>query len=93
MENPLTSDEGRWNLVVGVSTVAAGLAVRSLMKAGWRRFHGDEPPTNPADPDIEWRDALVWAGASAAAVAVSRVLARRAAAGGWRRVTGNFPPI
>ena len=93
MENPLTSEEGRWNLVVGVSTVAAGLAVRSLMKGGWRRLRGEDPPTNPVDPDVEWRDALVWAGASAAAVAVSRVLARRAAAGGWRRVTGSFPPV
>lgn len=68
----------------------AAVAARKLVSAVWR---GDaEPPLNPADRRVSWREALTWAFATALGAAVARVLALRGAAAGWERATGEPPP-
>jgi hypothetical protein len=68
----------------------AAVAARKLVSAVWR---GDaEPPLNPADRRVSWRDALSWALASALGAAVARVVALRGTAAGWERATGEVPP-
>jgi hypothetical protein len=70
--------------------VLAAVAARKLVSAVWR---GDvEPPLNPADRRVSWRDALLWALATAVGAAVARVVALRGAAAGWERATGEVPP-
>lgn len=92
MDNPLSSEDARWSLVAAGSAVLASILVRNALKQGWRLWKDEDPPNNPADPEVTWRDALVWAGVTGAAVALGRVMARRGAAAGWRRFTGNHPP-
>lgn len=82
-----------WTVVAAGSALALGAAARLALKGGWRAATGEEPPENPAAPDVSWGQALVWAGASAAVVAVSRLAARRGATAGWKRVTGSSPPL
>lgn len=73
----------------GAGLVAA-VAARKVVSALWR---GDvEPPLNPADRRVPWRDALTWALATALGAAVARVVAYRATAAGWESATGDAPP-
>ena len=58
----------------------------------WTRTTDREPPTNPADPDTGWGEALSWVVAISIGGAVARVVAQRAAATGWERAMGSPPP-
>lgn len=93
MKNPLESEEARWTLLTTGSAILGAVVVRSLLKKGWQVWRHEDPPNNPADPDVSWQDALIWAGVTGAAAAVGRVVARRLAAEGWERSTGQLPPV
>lgn len=60
----------------GSAVAAAALAGRAL-DAGWRAVTGKEPPTDPEDPEIEWREAVAWAVLSGMVIGVARLLAAR----------------
>lgn len=85
--------EVAWSLFASAAALAVGFAGRRLLEGGWELATGEEPPENPAAPDVTWAQALTWAAASAAVVAVSRILAQRGAAAGWQSVTGSTPPF
>ena len=86
------SDDTLWVLVGAGAAVAATLATRAAMRAAWRHERGDEPPLNPADEDTPWIQAAAWTAASGMVGALAAMVARRAAAGGWVRLTGRTPP-
>ncbi len=81
-----------WKIVGAVSGIAAGGATRSLLRAGWRKTKGGDPPTNPAAPGTRWSEAIGWAAASGVAMAVTRMVAQRGAAEAWKAQTGAYPP-
>jgi len=81
-----------WKLVGMLSGLVAGTATRSLLRAGWRRTKGGDPPTNPASPSTGWSEAVAWAVASGVALAVTRLVAQRGAAEAWKKSTGSYPP-
>jgi len=81
-----------WKLVGTLSGMAAGTATRSLLRAGWRKTRGGDPPTNPAAPGTAWSEAIAWAAASGVALAVTRLVAQRGAAEAWKARTGGYPP-
>ncbi|MGH3657163.1 MAG: DUF4235 domain-containing protein [Micromonosporaceae bacterium] len=81
-----------WTVVRGVSTFAAVAVTKKAVDTGWRWVTGNEPPAEPDDPDLTWREAVTWAIASGVGVAVARLLAGRQAARMWRRWTGELPP-
>jgi len=80
-----------WKAVGGMSGIAAGAATRRLLQLGWRRTRGGDPPTNPASPGTRWSEALAWAVASGVAMAVTRMVSQRGAAGAWKAATGEYP--
>jgi len=80
-----------WKLVGSLSGIAAGSATRAVLRAGWRRSMGGDPPTNPASPSTRWSEALIWAMASGVAMAVTRLVAQRGAAEAWKATTGSYP--
>ncbi len=80
-----------WKVVGSLSGIVAGTATRNLLQAGWRRARGGDPPTNPAAPGTKWSEALVWAVASGVAMAVTRLVSQRGAAGAWKAATGSYP--
>ncbi len=80
-----------WKVVGSLSGIVAGTATRKLLQAGWRRARGGDPPTNPAAPGTKWSEALVWAVASGVAMAVTRLVSQRGAAGAWKAATGSYP--
>lgn len=75
-----------------VSALMAATAVRRGLNTTWRATTGKKPPANPADPDVNLREAIAWAAVSGVAVGVSRMLAQRKAASYYARSTGHLPP-
>ena len=93
MGREILSDEQKWGLLAAGSAALVGLATRQILRRSWTAWRKEPPPDNPAAPDVSWRDALLWAGATGLVVAVGRVVAKRGAAAGWRRLTGRTPPM
>lgn len=68
--------------------VAVGILVPMLAARGARAVTGkgyslitnEDPPMNPASPDVEWKDALVWTVVSGIVGALARLVVRRAMA-------------
>ena len=81
-----------WTLVAAGSAIIAAVATRNAMKAAWRVIRRDDPPLNPAAHDTEWPEAIAWTVTMGVAAGLSRLVARRAAASGWYRFTGEWPP-
>ena len=74
-----------------VSAASAGLAtfvVRWVLTRIWRAA-GHDPSENAEGHS--WLEAVTWAAAAGATVGAARVLARRATAAGFERVTGETP--
>lgn len=71
-----------------LAAIGAGVLTRNLLTRVWTDATGEDPPTNPADPAIGWREALTWAAATGVAVGIGRVVGRRLAAGAWEKASG-----
>lgn len=70
--------ETLWSLVGSAAAVAASMmARRTADKAYWHEV-GEAPPANPDEPDVGWRQALLWGAATGVLVGVARVVGRRA---------------
>lgn len=82
----------RYALVSMGAASAAGFAVRGALRTAWKATTDREPPEDPSSPEVEWREALLWALVSAGFVALGRTIAQRAAGAGYRAMTGELPP-
>ena len=81
--------------VYGVASLIAALGAAALAKKGmdisWKMATGKKPPENPADPDVNIAEAVVWAAVSGTVIGVARMLASRRAAGYYVKSTGHLP--
>lgn len=79
--------------VVGLTfAVPVSYLVRRSLRAAWLRSRGTEPPARPGQPGTNWKDAVIWATASAAGIAVGEIVAGRASVRAFHAVTGRYPP-
>lgn len=78
-----------FSLVAGLGAVAVA---KQAIDRTWTVATGKKPPENPADPDVELREAVLWAAVSGTVIALARMLAQRRAAGYYQRSTGHLPP-
>jgi hypothetical protein len=81
-----------WTVFSLVSALGAAALAKKAMDKSWRVATGKQPPENPADPDVEVWEAVLWAGISGTAVGLARMLAQRRAASYYVRSTGHLPP-
>lgn len=81
-----------WSVFSLISAIGAAALARKGLNASWRAATGKTPPDNPADPDVEMREAVMWAVVSGTFVAVARMLAQRRAAVYYVKSTGKLPP-
>jgi len=79
-----------WHLASALSAMLATMAVRAALARLWRAS-GHEPSEDAVQST--WPDAVLWAAAAGAGVGVARVLARRATAVGFERLTGESPEV
>jgi hypothetical protein len=76
------------NAVALVSTLGATAVAKKAVDATWKLgSKGKEPPTDPADPDIDLREAIVFAVLSGAVISVVRLFIARKLAQKERRET------
>ena len=74
------------NVVALVSTLGATALAKKAVDATWKAgSRGKTPPTDPADPDIELREAIVFAVLSGAMISVVRLFIARKLAEKERR--------
>ena len=74
---------GKAQNVVGLASMLAATALtKKVLDRVWRLGSGGKtPPNDPADPDVELREAVVWSVLSGMAVSLVRLgMARRLAA-------------
>jgi hypothetical protein len=81
-----------WSVFSLVSALGAAAVARKALDAGWKAGTGRKPPANPADPDVQFTEAVAWAALTGASVALVRMLAQRRAAHYYVRSTGHLPP-
>lgn len=81
-----------WSVFSLVSALGAAALAKKGLNTAWKAATRRKPPENPADPDVELREAVAWALASGAFVGVARMLAQRRAASYYARSTGHLPP-
>ncbi|PPK98021.1 uncharacterized protein DUF4235 [Kineococcus xinjiangensis] len=81
-----------WKLIGTGAAVGAGALANAVTKGGWKFLTGSNPPDNPEDPDVGWKEAVLWALASGAVIGIARLLAERQAAAYYRKAVGTRPP-
>jgi Protein of unknown function (DUF4235) len=81
-----------WSLMSLVAVIGAAAVAKKALQTGWKTATGKNPPANPADPDVDMREAVAWAAVSGALVGLARMFAARRAAGYYAKSTGHLPP-
>jgi Protein of unknown function (DUF4235) len=71
---------GSGKIAALAATFVAGTIARKIITAIWKKVTGNEPPTDPHDPDIELKEALGWSIVMGIAMESARLLAARAVA-------------
>ena len=87
-----TAEKLSWQVLATAAAVGAAIVVRKVLKATWSSFRPEDPPENPADPDVDWGEAIAWTAATGLVVGIARMIAGRGAAGVWAKATGTRPP-
>ena len=81
-----------WSALSIVAAVGSAAVAKRTLDTTWRAATGKNPPSNPADPDVEIREAVAWAVVSGTLIALAKMLATRKAASYYARSTGQLPP-
>ena len=69
---------GKAGNVIGlVTTLGATAVAKKAVDATWKLGAGKKPPTDPTDPEVQVREAMLWAVLSGAAVGVAKMWASR----------------
>lgn len=65
------------NAVALGASLGATTVAKKIAESTWKASAGKEPPADPTDPEVELREAMVWAIVSGLMVAVMRTLVAR----------------
>jgi hypothetical protein len=89
----MASDSSKfWSVFSLAAALGAAAVVKKGLNTSWRAATGKNPPANPADPDVDIWEAVVWATVSGTAIGIARMLATRKAANYYAKSTGHLPP-
>ncbi|MDT0201381.1 DUF4235 domain-containing protein [Nocardioides sp. AE5] len=81
-----------WTLLSLGAAVGSATVAKKALNGGWKAATGKNPPSNPADPDVDLWEAVAWATVSGTTIAVLKMLAARKAANYYAKSTGHLPP-
>ena len=81
-----------WTLLSAVAVLGAAAVSKKALQGSWKAATGKNPPANPADPDVDMKEAVAWAAVSGALIGLARMFAARRAAGYYTKSTGHLPP-
>jgi len=88
----MASGSKLWSVFSLATALGAAAVAKKALNSGWRAATGKNPPANPADPDVDMKEAIAWAAVSGTLIALARMLATRRAANYYARSTGHLPP-
>ncbi len=74
--------------IVAGATMLSAFLTRKLIEKVWVKVTDDEPPSDPADKEISWKDALAWTVATGVLVGVTNVLVSRSVTQGTDKLLG-----
>lgn len=66
-----------WKVMATAAAVGAGVVARKLTDGTWKFVSGGDSPMNPDDPEIDIKEAIIFALFSGALIALARMLANR----------------
>ncbi|MDQ3535979.1 MAG: DUF4235 domain-containing protein [Bacteroidota bacterium] len=89
----MMSNQLKWKIVSNGAAILAAMAVRAILSKSWEAVRHESPPKNPESSDVQLKEALLWTIATAITAGVARLLAHRSAAIGWKKITGEMPPV
>ena len=81
-----------WTTLSVIAALGAAAVARKTVNTSWKAATGKNPPGNPADPDVDIWEAVLWATVSGTFIALARMLATRKVADYYKRSTGHLPP-
>src|SRR5688500_6446582 len=81
-----------WTLFSLAAVLTAAAVAKKGLNTSWRAATGKNPPENPADPDVDVWEAVLWAAVSGTLVALARMFAQRKAATYYVKSRGELPP-
>jgi hypothetical protein len=81
-----------WKALSVASGAVAAAAARRTAVAAWEKTRKEPAPTGSEARKRPITEALVFAGAVAAGVAIARLVTERTVAAAWERATGSAPP-
>lgn len=80
-----------WKVLAMTSGIVGGKAAAKAINGTWSAAMGTEPPKNPADPDISWKQAVGFAIVSGAIAGLARTVAQKQAADFYIKTAGHRP--
>lgn len=73
-------DSKIWSAFMTTFALVAAAMAKKGLNTSWRAASGKQPPTNPADPNVDAKEALLWAALSGMVFSIVRTFASRRAA-------------
>lgn len=80
-----------WKVMAMASGIVGAKAATKAINSTWNAAMGSEPPSNPADPDISWKEAVAFAVVSGAIAGLARTIAQKQAADLYIKSAGQRP--
>jgi ribonucleotide monophosphatase NagD (HAD superfamily) len=80
-----------WKVLAMASGLVGARAAAKAINGTWHAATGGEPPKNPADPDVSWKEAIGFAILSGAIAGVARTIAQKQAADFYIKSAGKPP--
>ncbi|CAN5851565.1 hypothetical protein BH20ACT6_BH20ACT6_10030 [soil metagenome] len=81
-----------WKVYSKGATVLAGVLTLQLTRSVWQLATRKKAPNAPEHPDLDIREAIMWAVLSGVTAELVKVAVSRKTAQYWVRSTGNLPP-
>ncbi|WP_409483958.1 DUF4235 domain-containing protein [Arsenicicoccus dermatophilus] len=72
-----------WKLIGTGAAALAGVVANKIVNTSWQKATGKEAPSDPTNPEVDWKEALAFAALSGVVMGVARLVAQRQTAKGY----------
>ncbi|HKJ12251.1 MAG TPA: DUF4235 domain-containing protein [Ornithinimicrobium sp.] len=84
--------EKMWSVATTVAAIMGGTMAKKVIEGVWTKAKdGDDSPSNPADPNVNWGEALAFAVVSGAIVQIVRAVVNRESTKAFTKAKGELP--
>ncbi len=80
-----------WSVATTGAMIGGGIVAKKIAEGGWTFITGKEPANNPADPDTDWAEAVVFALITGAIVQFAKILVNRESTKAFHKSRGRLP--